>query len=452
MILNHLKPAQTPAPQTQAVTVVAPVVIPDNPAPSANVERLETIEKLQINSRQGDFVHDNQEMAGKRGFSHVSEAWAKRADDQSDKTVMTYDQALELLESKRGDMRDIQTEYGRFSVSIVDGAVRLIDRQDGRAYGFSPASLDQFAERCGVGSTLPRRLILGDEQDAKTLAMVFENGLRKIAGKGALIRTRDDGGTNGATVRAFLSDQYARIDNRWFLEMLRRIVPGGLVSHFRATDGFDSIYFNLLIPDSVRAEQDSDYGGMLASGNSEIGFRRLKTMPSVFRAICQNGCIWDRVDGVQFVSRVHRGAIELDALEAMIRDNLDRQIPLLSTGIDQMQTLRTIQAPSVSDVALLGAVLQALAIPALTKSAADDIVKHHNRQKLLIGAPSANTAFDVVQGFTGAAQTFAADLQEETERAAGAAMFWSAEKWDTVFRAAKTLKAADLARIFANAV
>ena len=91
----------------------------------------------------------------------------------------------------------------------------------------------------------------------------------------------------------------------------------------------------MLIPDTIREESDSDYGGMLSIGNSEIGERRISSMPSIFRAICMNGCIWDQTAG-KGINQVHRGKIDLDQLFLVIKENLEVQIPLLPQGIERL--------------------------------------------------------------------------------------------------------------------
>ncbi len=76
---------------------------------------------------------------------------------------------------------------------------------------------------------------------------------------------------------------------------MRKLIPGGRLSHWRGDA--DTLWGNVLIPDTIRQESDSDYGGMVSIGNSEIRERRITSRPSVFRAICFNGCIWDREAG-----------------------------------------------------------------------------------------------------------------------------------------------------------
>ncbi len=399
------------------------------------VESIETLQPLKGTGRRGDFVHNNQVMDER--FRNVSTGWTKRVNDPSDKSVMTWDDAFQTLETERGETRDIIQDYDKLRVINDTAGVALLD-DNGNRLTFTDSSLDQFSNMLKIGSVLPRRLLDGDNADRETLVAVIKNGLRKRQDKTGLIRLRNDG-----QVRAFLSEKYCILDNRWFLEVVRSIIPDGLVSHWRSESG-DSVYFNVLIPDSMRAETDSDYGGMLACGNGETGSRKLSTCPSVFRAICMNGCIWDETKGTGIIERVHRGAIDLNALALRIRDNLTRQIPLLGNGIDAMLLTRSYTS-NVDAIPAIGSVIRSLRIPGITKEYADVIVQGFNGQRSELSHVS---AFDVLQGMTKAAQTLSAGMQETIERAAGSAMLWTADRWENVFRDAKTLSAEEIRNVF----
>jgi len=399
-------------------------------------EQLDSLQPLKGTGRSGDFVHQTQTMDDR--FRNVSRGWTERANDPSDSRVMTWDMAFEHVEREQGQTRDVCSEFGKLTVVNDTAGVGLVD-EHGTRLKFTETSLDQFAAWTGTGLTLPRRLITGDDNDKRTLCDVFTNGLRHISDKENLLRLRTDG-----TLRAVLSGQYTILDNRWFLEVMRSIIPDGLISHFRSPDNCDSIFGNILIPDSMRAETDSEYGGMLAFGNGETGERKLSTCPSVFRAICMNGCIWDEVKGTGVIKKVHRGAIDLQSLASLIRENLNRQIPLLGSGIDAMLLTREHSA-TIDAIPAIGAVLRSLNIPGLTKNAADGILNGFKDQRTEF---SRVTAFDVIQGITRAAQQFSPGLQETAESAAGSAMLWTGDRWQNVFTSAKTINADELSRVF----
>lgn len=432
MFLAHLNVAK-PAEIVRVSPVQTSPVETFNEYP--NVTPLDDLKPLQGTGRNGDFVHATQTMDSR--FRNVSTGWTDRANDPDDKSVMTWDDAFQTLETERGETRDIIQAFGKLQVVNDAAGVGLLD-DNGNRLKFCESSLDQFAYWIDSGLTLPRRLINGDADDKATLAAVIKNGLRKLEDKNGLIRLRNDG-----TVRAFLSEQYAILDNRWFLDVIRSILPEGLVSHWRSDSG-DSVYFNVLIPDSMRQETDSEYGGMLACGNGETGSRKLSTCPSVFRAICWNGCIWDETKGTGIIERVHRGAIDLNALAARIRDNLNRQIPLLGDGIDRMLATRSYMS-DVGAVPAIGSVLRSLRIPGITRETSDAIFAGFKEQRT---ETARVTAFDVIQGLTKSAQSFSAGLQETVERAAGSAMLWNADRWNNVFESAKTLSAEELKTVF----
>jgi hypothetical protein len=429
-----VKPAPVVVVRSAVPAIVEPVQV------FSEYESVQQLQPLRGVGRVGDFVHKNQVMDER--FRNVSTGWTKRAADPDDLSVMTWDSAFEHLERERGNTIDLRSSFGKLDIINDSTGVALVD-ETGRRLTFTESSLDQFSRWIGCGLVLPRKLLTGDESDRETLVSVFRNGLRKIESKNNLIRLRTDG-----TLRAVLSEQYAILDNRWFLEVLRRLIPDGLVSHFRSPDNCDSMFFNVLIPDSMRAETDSEYGGMLACGNGETGERKLSTCPSVFRAICMNGCIWDELKGTGIIEKIHRGVIDLNALAFVIRDNLTRQIPLVNNGIDSMLATRSIVS-DVSPLPAIGSVLRSLAIPGLTRVAGDAFLSSFDNQRTETGRVS---AFDVIQGLTHAAQTFSPGLQETTERAAGSAMLWTADRWNNVFAAAKTITESELKSVFANAV
>jgi hypothetical protein len=211
--------------------------------------------------------------------------------------------------------------------------------------------------------------------------------------KPRLFRTWKNG-----TVRAFLSEQYAIVNNGWYLELLSQIIPDGVLSHWRGDA--DSIYGNILIPDTIRAESDSDFGGMLSIGNSEIGTRRISSMPSVFRAICMNGCIWDQQSGEQ-LNRVHKGAIDFDSLAVAIAENLQAQIPLLSNGIEKILSLRKFE---MKDTPFQNQLAVVAADHSLSKKQVRTIWDAYAIETNLLGG-EAKTAYGLANAITRAGQT-----------------------------------------------
>ena len=132
------------------------------------------------------------------------------------------------------------------------------------------------------------------------------------------VRIRHDGEGNNV-VRAIVSERYGVIDNSEAMEMVANALPSlndALASHL-FNDG-DDIYGNILLPDYMKSEPDSDYGVGIAFKNSEIRNSTFKISPFLFRAICLNGMIWGRMNSEINVNQRHMGKIDLGDLQLQV--------------------------------------------------------------------------------------------------------------------------------------
>jgi hypothetical protein len=306
-------------------------------------ERLDTTRK-DDERLEGDFVSETQEMATEQGHSHVSKLWYDR--------TISFEQALNILHDERRQRHDIVIPAKQFRVTS-QGREIVVCLDDGREFRPTMHALFQMANWCDKvsHSTIKRlttnptnnrddELFQRDEKDYETLALVYQNGHRRIdPDKEFRFRTYDDG-----TLRAMVTTKYAVVDNVWLMERLQQLLgDSSRVSHWEGLDP-DTIFANLLMCDSIRQEQDSEYGGMVSLGNCEIGKRRCSAVPSIFRAICMNGCIWDQKEG-KGISRVHRGDIDLEALANDIMESVNQQIPLIDERIDAFLATRELGLP-----------------------------------------------------------------------------------------------------------
>lgn len=297
---------------------------------------------LQGQTRQGDFVHQTQGTAVEQGFKCVSRGWFPQT-----KPISTgIDQLLDDARKRE----DFLCPMKHMVIGVNDAGQLVLEYLDGREFTFTEHALNQFSLIANVPITFTNAMtnpvvtpngkikFERDSGDMQTLVNVFKNGLRhNDPDKEYRFRTYTDG-----TLRAVLSSKYAIVNNVWYLETLAELFKqiGGdepRLSHWRGDA--DTIYGNILIPDTCRADKDSDYGGMISVSNCEIGIRRLSQFPSIFRAICMNGCIWDRVSGIN-INKVHRGAIDLNDLRTRIATNIHTQIPLLDEGVKKFLALR----------------------------------------------------------------------------------------------------------------
>ena len=269
----------------------------------------------------------------------------------------------------------------------------------------------------------------------------MENGLRHLdQEKNLLWRTREDG-----TLRAVLSERYMEVDNEWLLKTLKEIIPNGLLSHWRGDA--DTIYGNVLIPDSIREESDSDYGGMLSVGNSEIGLRHLSSLPSVFRAICQNGCIWDQTKGIALKMR-HNGQPDYEVLYVAIRGNLETQIPLLPRGIGQLLETRSKKWDSGSIYPVFAALAQEFKV---TKEPMSKVLAAY-QEEVLAADSSKNTLFGVVNAFTRAGQSLSNEQWYAFDTIGGRLAGLSLNDWDNLKARAKAMRSEAVDKVLGLAV
>jgi hypothetical protein len=392
-------------------------------------------EKLEGAGTAGDFVLENQGLATKQGFGHVSKKWY----DQT----MSYDEGLEKLAVGRQHTSDITATLSAFAPAVDDQGNFVMSYGE-RNFRPTGHALGQMGVWAKTGTWFPRSLTEDaydnkdrikyqrDAQDSECLAEVFRNSFRRLdQDKEFLFRTRDDG-----TLRAMLSDRYAVVDNSWFVNVIKGLIPSGRLSHWKGDS--DTIYGNVLIPDTIREEEDSDYGGMFSIGNCEIGVRSISTCPSVFRAICMNGCIWDQEMGVA-IRKVHRGEINLEELKETIKLNLEEQIPLLPEGIERLLAIRA----KGTDGASMSTVFASVAKDhKLSKKQATSTLVAYNHEPH-------QSLFGVVNAVTRAGQTLKNNEDWlKFDRLGGRLSQYSDSDWSSLLNRANSLKEKDVLAVF----
>lgn len=390
--------------------------------------------KLTIDSdaNAGSFVRTLEGRTG-TGFAegtHVHKDWWSK--------TKTYEQVMESCQVAVENREDILTERKNISC-VADNNKFYFQLNDGRKFQPTDHAIEQFSVRSGIpSSTFLREMrnVEGfDLADANTMALVGNNALRRIdPDKQFRLRTYTDG-----TCRAFVTDKYAPVDNRWYLESLAEFIPGGRFSHWRGDE--DTIYGNVLIPDTIMdyGSDDSDYGGMISVGNCEIGTRRISQMPSLFRAICMNGCIWGQTAGEK-IRRVHRGNIDLDTLKLEIAKNIQFQIPLLAPGIKQFLATRAMETGKAS---VKGIVASISSDYKLSKREATEFLNQYGEFE----AENRNL-FGIINGLTRAGQKFDNTTWVKFDEIAGSLMDTSADRWATILRRADTFSDKDYEKVF----
>lgn len=393
-------------------------------------------DKLIGTGTSGNFVHAHQEMASEAGFKNVSKIWYNK--------TMSFEDGLASLAEGKAKTQDVLATLAEMKPAIDGEGNFVMVLRDELKFKPTKYALAQMSSWVGCGSYFAQTLsepgtnLKGeviysrDQQDVETLVRVFENGFRRVdQTKKFLFRTRQDG-----TLRAMLTDKYSMINNEWFLESLMKLIPGGRLSHWKGDS--DTIYGNILISDTIRAEVDSEYGGMLSISNCEIGIRRMSSIPSIFRAICMNGCIWDRTMG-EAIRKVHRGSINLVELFQILKDNLEKQIPLLPQGIDAF--LKTKELKYDGEMKPLFA--QIAIENKLPKPQATGLLTAYNIE------PS-RSLFGVVNAITRMGQKFDNKTWVDMDSLAGK-LVSSPVSWPSIVNKAKLLKVKEVDAMFAQA-
>jgi hypothetical protein len=390
-------------------------------------------EKIEMTAKpsQGDFVRNLQGNTGK-GFAegtHVHKDWWAK--------TQTYEQVMESCQVAAENREDILTETKNISCVVENDEFHF--SVNGRTFRPTDHCIEQFSVRTGVTSSSflrEMRNIEGfDNNDASVMVAVGNNALRRIdTDKKFRLRTYTDG-----TARAFVTEQYAPVDNRWYLESLAEFIPGGRFSHWRGDE--DTIYGNILIPDTIMdyGSDDSDYGGMISVGNCEIGTRRISQTPSLFRAICMNGCIWGKVEGEK-IRRVHRGNIDLDVLKLEIAKNIQHQIPLLAPGITQFLATRAMETGKASVKGVIAAISSDYK---LSKREATEFLNQYGEFE----AENRNL-FGIINGMTRAGQKFDNKTWVRLDEVAGSLLEIPTDRWSTILRRADTFNDKDYEKIF----
>ena len=394
-----------------------------------------TDRKVDPGGSVGDFVLSGQEQTD--DFRHVSKIWQDQC--------QTFDAGLQAAARAADQVQDLRVPLNHWR-PIVDGRDVALQYTAGGRYGhldgatFKPTgwALKKLFTGGGLSENFAKVATRDDRgpEDAQILVdalqrFLFNQDRTEQLRKDYLFRTRKDG-----TFRAILSDQYAIVDNEWYLKLLAKAVPGGLLSHFRG-DG-DTMRFNVLVPDTIRENPDSDYGGGVACGNSEIGQSSIYSHPFSFRAICMNGCIWDAQTGNRS-SHVHRGRIDLESLGKELTENITAQLAIAETAAGRWSQLHTRKLPvAVDNVLAAVGKLSGLSNPELRS-----VSEAYNVE------PETN-ARGIVNAVTRAAQEGnKADRAFRFDNIGGRLMMFGDNEWTQLFESAKGYTDKAIAKMFA---
>lgn len=364
-------------------------------------------------NQTADALRNSQVRATDKGFDHVNMDWFKRC--------LSFSDMAEILEQSASKTHDAVLNLEQIKPTIEDKRAKIEivgGKYDGTRWSLSDNSASQFGQLLGLSPSVIAAA--EDNVEVDYMEKILKHRLSqkvKDKNKELFIRFRD-----GAvpTIRAFLTKKYFVIDHRWVLEQMGKFVPGGRISHFdqERFDTYEGDYcrYNVLIPDTIREEKDSGYGGGLNIGNSEIGTGRYSVRPMVFRHICWNGNIWNCAEGTA-IQQVHRGDMDLRLLSAETMVCIHKQIPLINTNMDSFLSLQRKEfATEVNIIKLIGQ-LKNIKDVNLTYPQLGAILSAYAEEANL-----GNNAFSFLNAITRAAhngQIFSLEQQDELESLAG---------------------------------
>ena len=375
------------------------------------------------NSKAGDFVLNSQPLAKEQGFRNVAKTWY-------DKT-RPIREALQEAEEYEQSAKTLPRTPIQFSPAIgSNGRFVLRDEVTERTLEPTQHAIQQLSKVCGIGVTYPTSLFnAGREADSELLGRVFSHHVRRCSGKNRTFNFRV---RNGQCLTGIIPETSIVIDNLRYLRLLSRLIPDGRISHWRGDE--DSVLGNILIPDTIRQEADSEYGAMLSVSNSEVLEHRFCQRPSLFRAICMNGCIWGQEKGNALtIARFGRSNFSMNEFSIAIEKNLLEQIPLCIEHVDRLLATRNLS----TDVSMKPVIAQVAEDHRLSKTQASAVLTAWHVEAGLT-PDVAPTLFGLINGITRAAQQLDIGSWRQLDELGGQLVAFTSDRWNSlVSRASK---------------
>ena len=336
---------------------------------------------------------------------HVSKIWQ----DQCTPLVDFISTVKKQAENKR-DVTKPESEIRlKDANTLIDGTpLSKSGLNSLRLFTDIPSSMISFLEEREYHEEMVR--FLNDELDLRERNWK-DNGKEP---RDFRIRIRHDDDGNDI-IRAIVSEKYGVIDNHEAIEMIGDALPSlkdALASHI--FNNGDDMYGNVLVPDNMKSEPDSDYGIGIAFRNSEIRNATFRVSPFLFRAICLNGMIWGRSNSEITVNQKHMGKIDLDSLKKEVRHAV---AVALTQGNDMLTLMNHAKQVKVENP--LAVIAQLSRDNKMTteqgrmwhKGYLDTLTEASGHQ-------SENTAFGIVNGLTRSAQNYKVATREQMETTA----------------------------------
>jgi hypothetical protein len=242
---------------------------------------------------------------------HVAKVWQDKCTPLADfidtvKSQSTHKEDLTTMESEIR-LQDANTLVN--GMPLTESGLNSL-----RMFTDIPSSMISFLKERGYDDDMVK--YVNAELDRRESDW---NGKGKDAREFRLRVRHDDEGND--IIRAIVSERYGVIDNHEAMDIIADALPSltdALASHL-FNDG-DDIFGNILLPDYMKSEPDSDYGVGIAFKNSEIRNSTFRISPFLFRAICLYGRIWGRQDSSIKIHQKHLGNIDLEDLRLQVKN------------------------------------------------------------------------------------------------------------------------------------
>ena len=337
---------------------------------------------------------------------HVAKQWQNQC--------IALPELIKVVESLADSKRDIEKPESQIRLkdmeTLIDGTkISKSGINNLRMFTDMPSTMVSYMEERGYHDDLVKFMndaLYHREQE-------WKNKGKDSRDFRCRLRTNEAG---DEYIRAVVSERYGVIDNNEVMDILRNSLPSNideaLASHIDH-DG-DDMFGNILLPDYMKSEPDSDYGVGIAFKNSEIRNAAFSVSPFLFRAICLNGMIWGRANSEIKINQRHMGKIDLLELQEQVRHAI---AVALTQGNDLLTLMGHAKKVKVNNV--LPTIIQ------LAKDSQDNFTIEQAKawQKGYLdslheqhGDVHHDSAFGVVNGLTRAAQNYTGTTREKMEK------------------------------------
>lgn len=334
----------------------------------------------------------------------------------------SFDSAIEETARQSLATHDVLEPLDNWKPNVNNNnGLVLTHKTSNRQYELTPHALNQLCVKSRVPTTIAKFLettkkpngeILWepDTKDAEILCDIFNhhiwNGDRFDQEKPYLVRTNNDDNT----IRAFLSERYAIVNNVWYLEKIREQFADTEIRAARWRGNADTIYGELIFPETRRQYDDSTYYAGLSIGNSEIGVRNVSLRSFVFREVCSNGLTKSDKE-ISRKNWKHLGSPKLDEIEKWIATIVARGNDSAFNLIEQSQNMLNMSVPAD---AMAGVFTQLLSQLKMSQSEQRKAWQFLEKERGVIDE-KANSVFGIHSALTRYAQTLDNEAWVRTE-------------------------------------